>query len=74
MSDLEQLLEIAKLGHALCATADCSHPWAKDFKNRLLVRIAKLPPHLRDEVLQPDYNPDTPNAQDMPRRQTTKGQ
>ena len=53
MSDLEQLLEIARLGHALAASVNVKdNPNAKDFKNRLLVRIAKLPPHLKIEVLE----------------------
>jgi len=60
MNDCQQLIEIAKLSHALCATADCSHPWAKDFKNQLLVKIAKLPSHIRDEVINPNYNPSQP--------------
>jgi len=52
MSDLEQLLEIAKLAHALAATVNVkNNPMAKDFKNRLLVRLAKLPSHIKDEVL-----------------------
>lgn len=62
MNDCEQLIEIAKLAHAVCATADCSNLNAKDFKNRLLVRISKLPRHIRDEVIQPDYDPDKRKA------------
>jgi hypothetical protein len=53
MSDLEQLIEIARLGHALAASVNVKdNPNAKDFKNRLLVRLAKLPPHIKGEVFE----------------------
>jgi hypothetical protein len=51
MNELEQLIEIAKLAHSLAATANCDHPWAKDFKNRMLVKISKLPRHIKDEII-----------------------
>lgn len=53
MNDLEQLLEIVRLGHALAASVNTDdNPNADDFKNRLLVRIAKLPSHLKDGVVE----------------------
>jgi hypothetical protein len=51
MNDLYQLIEIAKLGHALAASVNVKdNPNAKDFKNKLLVRLSKLPSHLKCEI------------------------
>jgi hypothetical protein len=40
---LNQFVKICQLAHALASSADCSHPWAKGFKNDMLVNFHKLP-------------------------------
>lgn len=40
---LNQFVKICQLAHALASSADCSHPWAKEFKNDMLVNFHRLP-------------------------------